>query len=301
MKRFALVPALATALFLCNCLPGDTRPTPGRLLVSAEPASTTMQSISTADGWTITLDRFLVGMGGGELEGEECNDYAEARYSRLFNFLVPETQKVCELYGLGDCNLEVRLRSPGEDAILQKGVTAADLEFMLQSDLNIPLPPEVLAFGGFGTTVFLRGQATRAGETKRFEWKFPSRLSLSDCGFETDTTYASDLTLKGGDDVNWVVAIHAEEIFRELPEDAAPLRFDQLAAADANADGDVTMQELFKAPAPMIEMDDEIPELDDAEIFGRGMMAGYLSQTTMARIVYLDGRPCKEPKDDRWR
>ncbi|MBK9259833.1 MAG: hypothetical protein IPM54_08345 [Polyangiaceae bacterium] len=303
MRKRAIISAISTALFLCNCLPGDTRPPPGRLHLSAEPAAETLSSISTADGWTIELYRFLVTMGGAELEGDACTDYANARYSRLFDFLVPERQKVCELYGLGDCNLEIRLRSPWEDALLQKGVTASDLEFMLKSDLNIPLPAEVLALGGFGTTVFLRGQAIRAGETKQFEWKFPSQLNLTDCGFATDTSYVSDVTIREGDDFKWVIAIHVEELFRELPEDGAPLRFDQLAATDVDGDGTITMTELLKAKAPVIEMEGEMPELDldDEEAFGHGMMAGYLSQIAMARIVYLDGRPCKQARSRRWR
>jgi hypothetical protein len=206
---------------------------------------------------------------------------------------------VCDLYGLGTCDIEVLLRPPPNDAILQNGVDASDLAFMRLPDESNPIPMESGPFDRFGSSVYARGRANRAGVTKRFEWKFPSRMPLRDCGYAGEKQRTSNVILHGGDVVRPVISIHGEELFRIRPEDDAPLRFDPLAEADADGDGAITTAELLAFPAPVAETDGGVPDagLDDGGTPGVGLlsnsMAAYLGTALLQRIVYIDARPCR--------
>jgi hypothetical protein len=300
MKLIALLPTLAASILFCNCLPGDIRPTPGQVILYAEPGAAMLEGISTEDGWSIVFERFLVGIGGGEIEGDACNQYANARYGRLFDMVVPGTQKVCELYGLGTCEIELLLRPPPKGAILENGVTTGDLAFMLLPDETNPLPMENGPFGPMGSSVFARGAATRDGITKRFEWKFPGRFPVRDCANTGDTTYTSTVILHANDALRPIVSIHGEELFRIRPDSDAPLRFNAFADADMDGDDVITSAELVNAPAPVAEVDGGIPDagIDDAGTPGMGMigasMAAFLGRTMLPRIVYLTDRPCRK-------
>ncbi len=306
MKLNTIVPILATSLLFCNCLPGDIRPTPGQVFLFAEPGPAMIDGVSTEDGWAIRFERFIVGIGGGELEGEACNQYANARYSRLFDFVVPGTQKVCEVYGLGTCEIEVVLRPPSSEALLENGVNASDLAFMRLPDESNPDPMEGGPFGRVGSSVFARGYAIRAGVTKRFEWKFSGRMPLRDCGNSDEAEHTSTVILHGGEMLRPVISIHGEELFRTRPDETAPLRFDPLADADTDGDGVITTTELLNAPAPLELPDGGIPDagIEDAGIEDGGAvgigslgnsMAAYLGTKLLPRIVYLSDRPCRRP------
>ena len=58
-----------------SCLPKDTRPPPSSVLVNVTSADSTVNGIaSTADGWSISFDAFLVSLGGISLQGSNCSD-----------------------------------------------------------------------------------------------------------------------------------------------------------------------------------------------------------------------------------
>src|SRR5689334_11162816 len=87
----ALFTALLAMLGSPSCLPADTRPPPGSilLLVSSADQPTTV----TADGWSITIDRLLLGMGDASL-GFNCKTYSESDYLRLLDARITTDQKL---------------------------------------------------------------------------------------------------------------------------------------------------------------------------------------------------------------
>ena len=95
------------ALFVLGCLPGDTRPEPGHVFVTAAPSASSVNGFTTDDGWAIRFERLLVGLGNISLESEGCNEYSGSGYDRLFDFTVPTVpKKLGEAYGLGACDIE---------------------------------------------------------------------------------------------------------------------------------------------------------------------------------------------------
>lgn len=293
MKRELLGLSAVAAVIFWGCLPGDIRPEPGRVYVTAEASSATTEGFSTDDGWTIRFDKLLVGLGNVDLEGDACNDYSSGGYDRLYNFTLPGAQKLGDVYGLAGCEIQFRLRSPSSDSILQNGVTAADREFMRFVNVLEPLPMDGPPPR---TAVYARGMATRNAEKKRFDWKFVARYTLTDCANVVDGKKNTFFQLKAGDDFRPVIQFHGEDLFREGIAADAARRFDLLAAADMNADGDITLEELVSVPAPVLEeMDGGVADAGSAD--GGAAIplgwSGFMTTELLPRMVHFDGNPCR--------
>ncbi|MFV8752426.1 hypothetical protein ACNOYE_17915 [Nannocystaceae bacterium ST9] len=85
--------------------------------------------------------------------------------------------------------------------------------------------------------VALEGSASKAGETKTFTWEFATPIHLFDC--ETRTSVPKHGVGE------FQITIHADHLFYDsLVSEQPALRFDPIAAADADADGEVTIAEL---------------------------------------------------------
>ena len=270
VARYIIV--LLAATTLPGCLPGDSRPEPGSLYVTAAASPATTEGLTTPDGWTVSFERLLAGIGSIQIEGEGCNGYSEPRYTRLFDFAepMPSPQKVAQAYGLGTCELGFELSPPQVDALLGQGVTAADLELMRVElkDAWIRDPEQ--------TSVRVIGTATRGSIVKQFEWVFRMEYDIERCAEGKDGQPGSTLVLEGGAEVSRTIVIDAAELFRESADPEAPLRFDALAESDADADGVITLEELDKVAAPVV------PDMGPSE----GGSAPGTESPTLADLLY---------------
>lgn len=246
--------ALALTALPGGCLPGDTRPVPESLYVTAEPSQALTQGIETPDGWRITFDRFVIGIGNVDFEEDDssCTSYAEAHYERLFDFTIAGREKVGTIYGIGACRVGFRLRGPTVDALLGPGATEADRAFM-----------EVRATDRFGederASVLTIGSGTRGDEVKRFEWIFRRSYELTSCAGEAGG-FATTVELTEAASSELRLEVRAEELFRSIADDRADLWFQPIADADADADGMVTLDELSIAPRPAVDAGELGPE-----------------------------------------
>lgn len=85
--------------------------------------------------------------------------------------------------------------------------------------------------------VTIEGSASKSGETKTFMWEFGTPVSYSEC--ETLTQVPAD----GVGEVE--ITVHADHLFYDsLVAEEPALRFDAIAAADSDADGMITQEEL---------------------------------------------------------
>jgi hypothetical protein len=298
MLRNVLGLGLFGAMFVTGCLPGDTRPEPARVYVSAEASESSVNGFTTDDGWSIRFERLLVGLGNVSLEGEECNEYSGSGYDRLYDFTLPGAQKLGEAYGLATCDIEFRLRSPSDEVLLQNGVTAQDLEFMREIQVDVTELPPNLPWSGFvpRTAVYVRGTATRGAVVKRFEWQFViRRYEISSCENPADGSMTSLVVLKGGNDVRPVIGFHADELFREGLELTDSRRFDRFADADADGDGSVTLLEMAAMAAPDVPPAEvEMNDRDEEDLIPKlPGWAGFMTDHLLARVLYLDGNRCQ--------
>lgn len=260
-SRLFLPTALAAAALAQGaCLPGDTRPVPGSLFVSVSPSPAVSEGFDTEDGYRVRFERLVSAVGDLDLERDDadCNRYAAARYDRLFDFTVADGQKVGVVWGLGACRLRFRLRAPSFEALLGPGATASDRELM-----------RIRASDRFAdderASVLVRGEATGPLGTKRFDWVFRRGYNITNCEAPGDG-YVTTVALEGGEELSLALEVRGEELFRAAADPQAPLRFAPFAEADADGDGDITLDELDAAPRPPFALPDagtEPPSADD--------------------------------------
>lgn len=288
-----MVRITAAALLLAGCLPGDTRPVPAVIHLTVEPSPAVTEGVTTVDGWHISFERLLLGIGNarfwalgngeGYIDESVCTSYANARYERLFDVTVGGRQPLSDIYGLGTCGVSFFVTAPWWWGTPQgAGVSAEDLAFMRDS-------AHQTVETNRARSVYVRGQATRETTTKRFAWSFEAPYWLRGCVNAGGVGFASDVVLTSGAELSLPVVIHGEELFRESRSDESPLRFDALAAADTDGDHLITLEELSVVVDPSTEADSGLPSADD----GAPSIADLIYYWLTPRMMRLgDSGPC---------
>lgn len=102
----------------------------------------------------------------------------------------------------------------------------------------LKVPADTYTHGAFALgPIEIDGTATKGAETKRFAWTFPALTRYTQC--ETTTR------VPAGGTARFEITVHADHFFVDSYVSHEPaLGFDVLAAADTNADGDVSETEL---------------------------------------------------------
>ncbi|MEP7120863.1 MAG: hypothetical protein ABJE95_08140 [Byssovorax sp.] len=289
---------IAAALLLAGCLPGDTRPPPAAIHLTVEPSPAVTDGLTTVDGWHISFERLLLGigdarlgaLGSGNADPDEsvCTIYANARYERLFDVTVGGRQPLSDIYGIGTCGVSFAVTvpygwsGPLGATPLGPGVSAKDLAFMRDSSHHT-------LESNHPRSVYVRGQATRDTTTKRFEWSFRDLYVLRGCVDASGVGYTSDVILTSGAELPLPVVIHGEELFRASGSDDSPLRFDALAAADADGDHVITLEELHGTVDAVSEANGGAARADG----GPPSLADLLEYQLVPRMMRLrDSGPC---------
>ena len=231
-KQNALFTVLVFASAACGCLPTDERPPPGTALFRVS-GDDVPAGFMTDDGWLVRYDEALIAIGNVNLF-DDCTPYAEGHYVRVVDLLRMGPQKLTLVNALGHCAFLFEVRSPPEDAVLGPGVTEAEKAFLRApgSDPYVSNRAAVL---------HLAGAAERAGRTVRFAWSFRENLGYADCGvvnFDAETSALVD------------VRVRTASLFDASEDPASPSSFEPFAAADADLDGTVTLEELDAVPLP---------------------------------------------------
>jgi hypothetical protein len=236
-----IAPGLACLAGSAGCLPEDTRPPPGRVLVTVSPDEALLSGVSTADGWAIDFDRFLVSLGRVSLEGDDCLTYSDPDYSRVLDLGRAGTQKLALAYAVGHCDFDVELSSPHADAVLGEGANQADKTF-----LRTPADDPFVTASG--VSIHAAGRATKGGASKRFAWSYRHRVDYATCSV-------------GGEDMTGIDVVSREETVVDLrirgrdlfvtrrADPDADVRFQPFADADSllgDGDGAITLEELSR-------------------------------------------------------
>jgi hypothetical protein len=199
----------------------------------------------TLDGWSISFDRVLVVLGAVGLDGDGCDTYSEAGYTRLFDMKTSEARKVSISYGIGRCDFSFRAASPNADTLVTEGAT--------ESDKTMMRTPGSDAFTSqAGMSIYVHGHASLGETTKTFEWPFRFRARYERCAAFADGGGGSGLTLATniGQTVN--LEVRAGVLFENAhdPAGARP-RFQVFADADTvygNNNGQISLTELGRVP-----------------------------------------------------
>ncbi len=235
-----LLLALATAG--CSESPGTVEVSIwGEAFVEQEigPARGPADEAGLQNGWTVTFTRFLVhvadftvasstGAAGGALPGGRAYDLhtttgSAAPYGTLPDIAAGRMDRV-----------SFRLVPPTTGSV-RGNATEADLA--------------ALRAGGF--SVYVEGQAARPGRAApvTFRWGFTNAVRFERCAGDN---HQPGLAIPSGGTARAQITVHGDHFFYDslvgetdpLGNSLTRLRFDALAAADANNDHEVTLDEL---------------------------------------------------------
>lgn len=224
--RNCLALGLPVGLLLTGCQPVPPQNSTKSLLIDVYGEEFIEEQIpaSETDGWTITFNRFLivvgdvwVARGGSTLGGSSAHrvfDLAQPSGGGGFVFAMFDLEATD---GLHEITYSV---APSADATAANA-SAADVEFM--SDNGYSVYAEITAIDGVNT----------------------KELFLA---FDTATTYAGCFTTIDFDVQNAgrvELTIHGDHFFYDRLGDDPAVQFGEIAAADADADGQVSADELL--------------------------------------------------------
>lgn len=234
------------------------------------------------------FDRVVTALGDVRLEDAEregakaCNAYGETRYDWLFDLKAVSEEKVGLVFGLGDCQVRWRVRTPSSDGVLGRGASASDRERLRELGSDAYSEDE-------RTAVLVVGAATRRGAEKRFEWLLRRGFELQRCPEDTAVPAPNELTFSAGSEAAVRVEVRAEELFRAGPSDAEPLLFEPFAAADTDSDGDLSLDELGAAAPPPTEVG--FPAEDDLHPGPPASLADLVYEHALPRLSRVRGGP----------
>jgi hypothetical protein len=235
-------PCVLLAWGAFSCLPADTRPPPATVLLDVSPNDASQKGVTTVDGWSISVDRFLVGIGDASV-GDACISYSDAGYGRLLDGKRSDDQKLSLLFGLGQCELHFRTSPPASDMLLGTGVTEADAILLATKDVD----PYVTQPAG--VCVDLTATATRGTSVEHLHWSFRQRIQYRNCETPVDGKPTIPLDFPSNANLTYHIALMPDALLRDDKTASAALRFDAIASADTmfgDGDGNITLDELGK-------------------------------------------------------
>lgn len=102
---------------------------------------------------------------------------------------------------------------------------------------------QVMVAGGY--SVYVEGTATKGTVSKKLSWGFKTNTLYDRCRSEESGKETDGIVVTNGGTESVQLTIHGDHLFYDdLQSKEAKLRFDNLAAADANNDGTLTLEEL---------------------------------------------------------
>lgn len=242
LRSTFLALAWAVPAVLTGCLPNDTRPSPGKLLVTVSPDEALSSGMTTADGWQVSFERFLVSLGRVSVDGDGCLAYSDPDYSRVLDLRQPGPQKLSLVYAVGHCDFDMELSSPQPDNVLGPGTTEADRTFLRT-------PGDDAFTQASGISIHAEGTATRGAARTSFAWSFRHRIDYAGCSATVDGREVKGFDIASGESRTLDVLIRGAALFSTDRIDMdAETWFQPYADADALGDrnGVVALDELSR-------------------------------------------------------
>lgn len=193
------------------------------------------------DGWTVRYDKFLVNLRNivvAEQGGDSASNMSSAK---LFDNTVAGVKAVVQFTGVPARawdRVSYEIAPVTADTELTPSATEADKAMMLA--------------GGY--SLFASGVASKEQVEKRFAWGFAIGTRYNECRSEADGREEEGVVVTNNSTSEVELTTHGDHLFYDRlqsspdPSVVTSLRFDALAAADADADGEVTLEELTATP-----------------------------------------------------
>jgi hypothetical protein len=183
-------------------------------------------------GWTLTYEAFLVNLGDIKVADDAAGSAAEQSSFTIYNLKSPGPQTIVNFPSIEARrwdHVSYRIKIADADSKLGKDVTEEQKQALV----------------GGGYSVWVKGKAEKAGVTKAFTWGFKKNTFYDKCEAAEDagSSLGSVVTNGGTDSIQ--LTIHGDHLFYDdLQTPGEKLRFELIASADTNMDGDIEPNEL---------------------------------------------------------
>lgn len=240
-KRPLLAASLAALVFACN---EPSQPDYGDLEITTT-APTIEQGFTTADGWTIKYDRFLVSLTSLEVAGATDLVLTASTTTTIFDqvqtsFPPDSPDRKVLLFS------ENRTARPWEDVHFSIGPAVPDdVEAELSTTvLGNVAQADVTAMETEGLSLLVSATATKGAEVKKLEWRFTTDTLYGNCSSTENGQVVPGVTVPVGGLGSANIVMRGDVLFADDLTNPASAHFDAIAAADADANGVVTLDEL---------------------------------------------------------
>lgn len=177
-----------------------------------------------ADGWSIEFDRFLISVGEVAVAEAGSGPAIEETQFQVFDL-------AADSGGAGQ--MVVAGIVPG-GAYDQTSYMVAPSDELVAGNAS---EDDVARMKEGGLSVYLAGKATKGGEVKTFAWGFTTRTHYHACQSMAVVDAAAPASVQ--------LTIHGDHMFLDdLFSETPSVRFDLIAEADGDGDGNITQAEL---------------------------------------------------------
>lgn len=241
-KRPLLAAAsLAASLVACNSPIG---PDVGELEITTT-APTIEQGFTTADGWAIKYDRFLVSLTSLEVAGATDLVLTSSTTSTIFDQVqtgFPPDSPARKVL-LSSTNRTARA---WEDVHFSIGPAVPNDEEaeLFTTVLGNVAEADVTAMQTEGLSLLVSATATKGAEVKKLEWRFTTDTLYGNCSSTVNGQVVPGVIVPPNGLGSADIMMRGDVLFADDLTNPASARFDAIAAADADANGVVTLDEL---------------------------------------------------------
>lgn len=193
------------------------------------------------DGWTVRYDKFLVNFQNIVVADARGDMAASLQSSTLFDNTLPGVKTIIEFEAVPAKawdRISYEIAPVTASTELAEGVPEADKALMLT--------------GGY--SLYVSATASKGEVEKRFAWGFAIGTRYEECRAEQDGREEAGVIVTNNGRLEAQLTTHGDHLFYDRlqassdPAIATSLRFDTLAEADADADGEITLAELEAKP-----------------------------------------------------
>lgn len=189
------------------------------------------------DGWTVRYEKFLVNF--QEIVVADASGKVGARMAsaKLFDNTVPGVKSIIDFDALPAkawSEVSYQIAPVTADSEAAEGVAEADKRAMID--------------GGY--SVYVAATATKGSVEKHYAWGFALGTQYEACHSEQDGRDEAGIVVTNNASLEVQLTTHGDHLYYDRlqaspdPAVLTSLRFDAIAEADADQDGEVTMEEL---------------------------------------------------------
>lgn len=188
-----------------------------------------------ADGWSVKFSRFLINL--GQVELEDTAGGGGTGKQTMGDLLLLDMTKGGRKPVHDFANIDAKPYDRVSFKIVPVDFTLTKLGNATDADKTL--------MGTGGYSVYVEGTATKESQTKTFKWGFTTATLYDHCEGDLNGKETQGVVVTNGGTDTVEITIHGDHFFYDdLQSPDAKPRFNDLAKADANNDGEITLTEL---------------------------------------------------------